>query len=130
MTPRTPARSSLRKTSSYGRSSSGGTPTDPPTHGIPDSGFASAVTNRVRFSPSPLDVVPGKAVTYVTDWSPVQEQQQPSSRPSATSLFRTASAGGGGGGASTQPIHAATLVGQAHHITESDLKRDFDFYRP
>jgi len=135
MTPRTPARSSLRKTSSYGQhhhgSSTGGTPTRPsatppdplpPPGGGLDSGFASATTNRVRFSPSPFDLSSGnKSVAYVTDWSPVHEQQQHKQQQQQqssrwTPLHRTSS---GGSGQYQQP----------HHITESDLKRDFDFYR-
>ena len=128
LTPRTPARSSLKKTSSYSSpyhhqqqqqyqyhhgyhhqppppgtrtstatnwsgSSGGGTPTNAPTTPPEslsdpgggdnvlgpapktDSGF---VSSRVRFSPSPFDVIKSgggeaAATAYVTDWSPTHD---------------------------------------------------------
>jgi hypothetical protein len=127
MTPRTPLRSSLKKssitssTSSY-RTPGTTTPTTPPDYDdhpkTSDSGFAS--TSRVRFSPSPFDKTSSASgsgnVAFITDWSPTHvdpphplhaQQQQ-----TGQHLARQTS--------SERPVH---------YITENDLKRDFNLFQ-
>lgn len=131
--PRTTPTRSAMMLSSYGQQTSrnsanwsassgsgGGTPTNPNPNKVAtpedsvssdldvfvparsDSGFVS--TNRIRFSPSPFEKVPGGA--YVTDWSPTHPNAPP------------------------EPlVRVGSSRGRESRYNEKDIKRDFHYYQ-
>ncbi|XP_059086639.1 mitogen-activated protein kinase kinase kinase 9-like isoform X3 [Tigriopus californicus] len=155
MTPRTPLRSSLKKTGySYqtpgstssgrnwssggggggggGSSSGNGTPTQPtPPDSLSEETFAKSdsgfiSTNRVRFSPSPFE----KGV-YVTDWSPTHAEpsaQAPLPLHGSSHHAPLSRHHRPGGGGSSSSGTASASGGATHYVTDTDLHRDFNFY--